>query len=627
MPQLIRPMRGLSLRIKVFFLFFGAALLIVVPALVLIARAVEHGVYTNANSALSDAADKVTGSWEDGERTLVYAAQLKAASSTVTVPWTQGHTRALGRALRAELRDEVALATDTAFHPLVGPAVDRATFEQALRGGTVVALPAGSPPLRLAASLVRRDTTVGRAAPAEPSERGDSPDSIPQLRADTLLGVVAIGTTLSATALAPPRSRDTRLALLVGDSLVSTTFADSLVPRLRRWLRPRAGEQPKTWQIGEDTYLPATVTLRSTGAPVRVVLLRRIGDEPGMVKAVKQSMIGIGVGALVMALVLAAVVSRIVARPTQALAEASTRLARGDYAAPLPRDSGDEIGQLARAFGEMRAAIGAREQRLRSAQAEMIHREKLAAMGRLVAQLSHEINNPIYNIQNCLEALERRGNPADPNREFLTLAQEELSRMATLTRQLLDQSRPLSDAAQPVSLNALVQRVLTLGRDELGSRGIRTQTQLAADLPQVVAHPEGLQQVLANLVNNACDAMPGGGVLTLATRADADAVEVVVEDTGAGIEDADLPHIFEAFYTTKPGVAGIGLGLFVSEGIIRGHRGRLSVESRVGEGSRFTIRLPRETLDEAMRDADHDGGAGVSDARGERVGGEVAVVG
>lgn len=621
MLQLTRPARGLSLRIKVFFLFFGAALLIVVPAMVLIARAVEQGVYTNANSALSDAADKVTGSWDDGERPLVYAAQLKAAA-TDTLSWKQGHTRPLARALRADLDDdEVALAADTAFGSLVGPVVDRATLELALGAGTVVALPDGSPPLRLAAARVRRDTTV--RLPGDPDERGDS---TAQVRADTLLGVVAIGTRLSAPALAPPRSRDTRLALLVGDSLVSTTFADSLVPTLRRWLRPRAGEQPKTWQIGEDTYLPATIALRSAGLPVRVVLLRRIGDEPGMVRAVKQSMIGIGVGALVMALVLAAVVSRIVARPTQALAEASARLARGDYAAPLPRDSGDEIGQLARAFGEMRAEIAAREQRLRSAQAEMIHREKLAAMGRLVAQLSHEINNPIYNIQNCLEALERRGNPADPNREFLTLAQEELSRMATLTRQLLDQSRPLSDAAQPVSLNALVQRVLTLGRDELGARGIRVVTRLAPELPQVVAHPEGLQQVLANLVNNASDAMPGGGVLTLSTAADPDAVEVVVEDTGAGIKDKDLPHIFEAFYTTKPGVAGIGLGLFVSEGIIRGHRGRLSVESRVGEGSRFTIRLPRETLDEAMRD-EEPAERGTHDLGGARFVGEVASVG
>jgi signal transduction histidine kinase len=93
----------------------------------------------------------------------------------------------------------------------------------------------------------------------------------------------------------------------------------------------------------------------------------------------------------------------------------------------------------------------------------------------------------------------------------------------------------------------------------------------------------------------------------VATRSDAEAVEIVVEDTGTGIEDSDLPHIFEAFYTTKPGVAGIGLGLFVSEGIIRGHRGRLSVESTPGVGSRFTIRLPRETLDEAMGDAMGEG--------------------
>ncbi|HLM68603.1 MAG TPA: HAMP domain-containing sensor histidine kinase, partial [Longimicrobium sp.] len=232
--------------------------------------------------------------------------------------------------------------------------------------------------------------------------------------------------------------------------------------------------------------------------------------------------------------------------------------------------------------------------------AEMIHREKLAAMGRLVAQLSHEINNPIYNIQNCLEALERRGDPADPNREFLTLAQEELARMTQLTRRLLDQSRPQSDASSLLNLNALVGRVLTLARPELEARGVQVAAQLAPDLPPVVAHPEAIQQVLANLVANAGDAMGAGGRLSVTTRADGDAVEVVVEDTGSGISERDLPHIFEAFYTTKPGVTGIGLGLFVSEGIIRGHRGRIDVESTPGQGSRFVVRLPRETLDESL---------------------------
>ncbi|HLM69319.1 MAG TPA: ATP-binding protein, partial [Longimicrobium sp.] len=162
---------------------------------------------------------------------------------------------------------------------------------------------------------------------------------------------------------------------------------------------------------------------------------------------------------------------------------------------------------------------------------------------------------------------------------------------------------PLSDAVAPTDLNGVVRRVLTLAGAEMETRGVELAAELAPDLPPVVAHPEAIQQVLANLVYNAGDAMPGGGTLRVVTRVADDAVEVIVEDTGTGIAEHDLPHIFEAFYTTKPGIAGIGLGLFVSEGIVRGHRGRLSVESTVGRGSRFTVRLPRETLDETLAEA------------------------
>jgi signal transduction histidine kinase len=133
---------------------------------------------------------------------------------------------------------------------------------------------------------------------------------------------------------------------------------------------------------------------------------------------------------------------------------------------------------------------------------------------------------------------------------------------------------------------------------------VKHELVLEPDLPRVVVHPDAIQQVLANLVDNGIDAMPDGGLLRVTTRTDADAVEMVVEDTGSGISEENLPHIFEAFYTTKPGIRGIGLGLFVSEGIIRGHRGRLTVESRVGAGSRFTIQLPRETMDATLAGAE-----------------------
>jgi signal transduction histidine kinase len=597
--------RRLSLRAKVFLLFAGASLLMVVPAFLLISDAVERGVYARATSQLSDAVGALNGYWESRDETLAQSAANLTVDPRVADAWDAHDTALLQRRIRENLQKLnlqklTVLAVDSAERQLLGRPVDAAALRELAREGvdsaTWIVVEGGERGrvLRMAASTVRRVTP---------------PDSL--LESDTVrLGTVAVGSELNAAGLRKDlQPSGTEVALLVGDSLVGVTLPDSAVPVAEvralelRALRASVREGPRRVLLGGQPYLTTVSDLPTRGEAVSVILFRPVTDELGIARAITRSLWGIGMAALLLALLLAAVVSRIVARPTQALAEASARLARGDYAAPLPRPSDDEIGQLARAFGDMREAIFAREQRLRSAQAEMIHREKLAAMGRLVAQLSHEINNPIYNIQNCLEALERRGDPHDPNREFLTLAQEELLRMAGLTRRLLDQSRPLSDAVAPTDLNALVRRVLTLAGAEMGGRGIEVETALDPTLPPVTVHPEAIQQVLANLVYNAGDAMPGGGKLRVVTRVVDDAVEVIVEDTGTGIAEHDLPHIFEAFYTTKPGIAGIGLGLFVSEGIVRGHRGRLSVESTVGRGSRFTVRLPRETLDETLAEA------------------------
>jgi signal transduction histidine kinase len=574
-------MRGLSLRTKVFFLIAAALLVTVVPALVLIQRAVETGVYQRATQDLQGAATALQRNWALRDSLLLSEAEARAVAPGMESAWLEGDSRRINRVLSRGLdRDRVVFAADTTGLVLIGPQVDVARIRGALPAPRIIGfLDDEGRPTRLALAPVHTDSGVA--------------------------GVAGVGTRLGSSTVSDLKkdlAGGTDLALVVGDSLVATTFADSIARELARAeLEAWTGAQgTETRTVDGLPYLAAVHRLQTGGLDVSVVLFRPIADELTLARGIVQSMIGIGLTAIAIALAIALLVARIVARPAQALAAASTSLARGSYDAPLPRVSGDEIGQLARAFGEMRAAIAEREGRLRSAQAEMIHREKLAAMGRLVAQLSHEINNPIYNIQNCLEALARRGDPADPNREFLELAQEELQRMAALTRTLLDHSRPASDAAASLNLNGVVRRVLTLAGTELERRGIRVETELARDLPEVVAHPEAIHQVLANLVNNAGDASREGDVLRIVTRAVDDAVEVVVEDTGAGIAEEDLPHIFEAFYTTKPGIHGIGLGLFVSEGIVRGHRGRLLVESRLGEGSRFTVRLPRETLHEAV---------------------------
>lgn len=571
-------MRGLSFRTKVFLLFAGAALLIVVPALVLIANEVEGRVYARATEELAGARDALQYYWQSEDEKLRESARSRSLDPAVLALLAQNDSADLRSYLtRRAGRGREVLAADTMGMILAGPELDAATLRGGSGWGSLVTYTSNdSIPLRVALWPAVSDSGFA--------------------------GVIGVSARLDSTAAKSIKdlTQGTDVALIVGDSLVATTLPGEAAATLRGAELSASTRRGGVTEIGGISYKSRVYPLPTQGVPAAVILFRPVQNELRIARGIWYSIVGIGFAALVLALLLAWVVARIVARPTQALAEAAARLAQGDYRAPLPPAGTDEIGQLARAFGEMRAGVEEREARLRSAQAELIHREKLAAMGRLVAQLSHEINNPIYNIQNCLEALERRGRPDDPNREFLELAQEELARMAALTRQLLDQSRPVSDAARPLDLNSVARRVLALAATDLEVRDVEVVLRLDPELSPVVAHPDAIQQVLANLVRNAMDAMPYGGVLTVETRTDGDQVEVLVEDTGGGIPDEHLPHIFEAFFTTKPGVTGIGLGLFVSEGIVRGHRGRLHVDSNPGAGSRFTLRLPREALAEPV---------------------------
>jgi signal transduction histidine kinase len=569
---------GISVRIKVFLLFAVAILVTVVPALVLISQAVEKRVYERATEELITANEALRAYWLIQDETLLQTARGVALEPGVAEGLRTSDAAMLRRALRREVgQNLVVIAMDTSGTSIVGPTLDSAAVNLGSTEVTLVSFPdASEAPLRLAFWPV-----VSDSGPA---------------------GLVGVGSRLDPATIRALKgvTGGSEIALVYGDSVLATTLPDSLVRVMDTMDLPLVVERGGIWSRPVEQYLYFASSLPTRGTPAAVILLRQVGEELRLAQGIQQYMVGVGAPALLLALLLSLLVARIVARPAQALASAASELARGNFAAPLPPPSGDEVGQLTRAFGEMRSSIAEREVRLRSAQAELIHREKLAAMGRLVAQLSHEINNPIYNIQNCLEVLDRRGDPLDPNREFLTLAREELQRMAVLTGQLLDQSRPLSDAATSLDMNMLVQRVVTLAAHDLRSNSVEFDLDLEPGLPHVIAHPDAIQQVLANLVANAMDAMPNGGRLRIRTRSETDAVETVVEDTGLGIPDEHLPHIFEAFYTTKPGIRGVGLGLFVSEGIVRGHRGQLRVDSSADTGTRFVVRLPRETLNSAL---------------------------
>ena len=262
----------------------------------------------------------------------------------------------------------------------------------------------------------------------------------------------------------------------------------------------------------------------------------------------------------------------------------------------------DELGAIAGVVTLLQDLAPIRELERRRVQEALFESEKLAATGRLAASIAHEINNPLEAIKNALYLLVNRIPKSDPNYRFLDIARQETERVSRVLRQLLGFYRP-DTSLEATDLNGLIREAVGLLEPDLHRRGVRVQTRLGRDLPLIRASADQLKQVLLNLLINAQQAMPQGGAVGVATEhgpargaegaasGPADTVRVVVQDSGAGIAEEDLPHIFEPFFSTKQ-QKGTGLGLWVSSGIVQRHGGRLLVRSRPGRGTTFTIILP-----------------------------------
>jgi two-component system NtrC family sensor kinase len=185
--------------------------------------------------------------------------------------------------------------------------------------------------------------------------------------------------------------------------------------------------------------------------------------------------------------------------------------------------------------------------------------------------------------------------PETPNLHFLQLAEEEIERIVQVLARLRDLYRPRADVVKPVDVNALIESVLLLTGKQLERGRIRVLRELDPALPKVQGVADQLKQVLLNLVLNAAEAMAGGGLLHVQTYVQGDPsggrmAVITVTDTGTGIPEEQLPHLFDGLHTTKE--RGMGLGLYTSKAIIERHMGRISAQSTPGEGTTFTIVLP-----------------------------------
>ena len=221
---------------------------------------------------------------------------------------------------------------------------------------------------------------------------------------------------------------------------------------------------------------------------------------------------------------------------------------------------------------------------------------KLAAIGELAAGVVHEVNNPLMVMMGHAVRL-RRDLPALPALHArLDVIEEEAQRAARILRRLLDFARRREPALKPVDIREVLERSLALVSPRLSHADVVTDAEIFGDVAPVVGDRDELIQVFVNLFNNALDAMPEGGTLRIRTEVrSADGIPcltVSVADTGVGIGPAELKHVFQPFYTTKADGRGTGLGLSVSQGIVRRHEGTLEVTSEPGKGSTFMVSLP-----------------------------------
>lgn len=367
-------------------------------------------------------------------------------------------------------------------------------------------------------------------------------------------------------------------------------------------------------QAGGAGYLALTEPLSSS----RVIFLKNLEQELAVLPLLQRIALWSGGITLFLALFLGTVFAARLARPVGSLADAAERLAAGDFEAALEPSGIEEVSRMSEAFDQMRGALRTRlaeleeanreledrQERLMVLQGELVQRDRLASAGRLLAQLAHEIRNPIASIRNCLEVVHRRTSGDPEARRFADMAIDELLRMHELTEQMLDVHRPRDPEGTACEVSEVAREVAPLLRagGEPG-KGLNVSVVSPGKVRARVA-PDSLKQVLLNLGSNAREAMRGEGTIEILIFPPPDdardrRVRIEVLDRGPGVAEEVLPRIFDPFFTTKTQMHGVGLGLFTAEALVRTYGGRIGAANRAdGPGARFTVEFPEASDDD-----------------------------
>ena len=306
--------------------------------------------------------------------------------------------------------------------------------------------------------------------------------------------------------------------------------------------------------------------------------------------------------------------------PVKSLIKGTAQLSKGNLSHRIPIQSRTEIGCLAESFNQMANELELAQQQLtdwtrtlekrveektailKQAQTKLVQHEKMASLGILSAAVAHEINNPLSGVLTYTRLLRKLLDVDIPSperlpdmRKYLEVIATEVARCGKIVSNLLDFSRQSDIRIAPADLNQVLDRALFLIGHKLKLQNIQLHQNLLPNLPHITCDADQIQQALLALLLNAIEAMPDGGTLRITTQKTNEDIQITITDTGFGMSQSQMAHIFEPFYTTKSALNGVGLGLAIVYGIVHRHNGHIDVQPEEGRGTTFEITLPIST--------------------------------
>ena len=293
-------------------------------------------------------------------------------------------------------------------------------------------------------------------------------------------------------------------------------------------------------------------------------------------------MLGIALFVTVLVALISHRIGKNITEPIKDLVGFTEQVAEGNLDEQCDVQTHDEIGDLTEAFNQMTAE-------LKQSRDKLIQAERLATAGKMSASFAHEIRNPLSSMRMLSQMLIQRPETSDEQRQSLQYILEEIERIDNIVKGLMDFAGPTKLNLKQQTIAPVIQSVLTLMEANLTHHQIELSLNLASDLPEFHFDTDKIKQAFMNVVLNAMEAMPQGGTLNVSTFHQDQQVCIKVIDTGTGISDEDIEHLFEPFFTRK--AKGTGLGLANVKRIVEEHGGLVEIESVIGEGTTVSLML------------------------------------